>query len=668
MTDTNYHIDPSMIGEIFMSVEEFADLDVLDIYRKELNWWFIDDGVNHAVMNGREAVITFLGIQMMKRLDVKPTVAFTFAGMRMDSKTINVYNTKLLTYVNEQMGSYEQGADEELIWEAYQSLYLFINDLYNFYVARLQRYCGTISGYDLYELFLDKDISEIRDRLKVRAEKEDIDQAYEDVRKETVAPRFAKNNLAKFVRNKSLDNKVTDQILVCRGRAPDIDSSVFPIAIIDSFGGGMSKAVYTMLESRLGAMSALYQEDPLKKTEYGNRCFQLNGAYVSTVIRNADCGSTVLQSAMLTEKNGSTYLGKMYETEQGELRIFDENALEERVGTILKFRSLGDCLLKKSGHVCEACYGILARHVPPGTNLGHYVNAIVFQIISQLVLSVKHVLGSASYSIFEPESHMARSIMDVDTGALRIKLKKDKAYNLTGVTIPQFYARQLPELDKISDVYGLSNKEISAFGSCVFNFDNEKTDGFALRVANDDTCSHFTYEFLDYMKKHNWEVLTDGRVYVSLNDWDFDKPVFEIPMRNPNMLDFFHTVKSILTMKESKKSKRTDSLTNLRIKTVTDCNTFQEAVTLFSTTLAERNIHVNVAMVETIIKAFTYRDVNDWRVGRAGTFNTVGYTALMANRSFPAFMALEDSHSKLNRPSTFLNDKRPTHYAENFID
>lgn len=657
------------IGNVKLHVEDFMEMDTIELYKQEMNWYFLfDDDNNRVVLNGAEAVITHFGFKMFERIGLSPDLNVNFGGWTMDSKSIDDYNSLLLESATRRLDVYGPTGTQETFWEIQRSLYYFINDLYNLYVARLQRYCGTISGFDLFELYLDPKITEARDKLKVSSTKKDIDEAYVAVRNEVTSGRFPTNNFAKLIRNKSLDNKVTDQILVARGDGPDIDSSVFPITITDCFGGGLTKVAYSLMESRLGAMSALYQTDPLKKTEYGNRMFQLNGAYISSAEWGTDCGSQVYQEIYLTENNVNNYLGKMYISPEGKPLFLESHEAYELVGETLKYRSVGDCLNEKSGVICEACYGILARHVPPGTNLGHHVNAIVFKIISQLVLSVKHVLGSASFSIFEPEGMMSTSIMDVNVKALTIKLKRSSEYPITGITIPKWTASRLAELDKVENVTALNNKDLASMRSIVFNFGDDPEDAYALKIANDDTVSHFTYDFLKFMKKENWKIMPSGKVFMSLANWDFDKPVFEIPMRNPNMLDFFQTVKSILTMKEAKKSRRTDDVNNLRIKSVTDCDSFQEAVMLFSNTLMERNIHVNIAMVETIIKAFTYRGPGDWRVGMAGSFNTLGYKDLMSNRSWPGFMALENSHPKLAKAETYLNDKRPAHYMDYFID
>lgn len=567
-------------------------------------------------------------------------------SLRIGSET---HMTLLERVIQDCLVAYNEELDIE---ELCKMAYVATNEMYNDFTYNLESNVTSISILDFVKVLRHPVIRKANDTAEPN--RLSIDKTHAKIEGVLLDPKeLVGNPLAIVARNGLVS---MSQILQCvgpRGYLTDVDSHLFPHPIMRGFAHGLTSLHDKMIESRSAAKALTFTEKPLQETEYFNRRLQLLAATLSTIVPG-DCGSDRYMNWFIEGNDLSVLAGKYYLADKG-LRVLQESDTQLR-GTTVKLRTAFHCKLPNSNSVCAVCFGKLARSVPKGTNVGHVSATALCEKVSQKVLSVKHDDKSSAGDVMEL-SEIDQKYIRVVSEPPAIKLAGRMANRHVVLTMKASEASRLPSIEYTDDVRELNVANISDLVAVELSFIGSKDLPVVVPVSAGTRHSSMSHELLDYIKQKRWSVDAQGNYSVDLCDWDIEQPLFMLPLKHINMLDYMKTIEAFL------KASRTSTGGK---RSLLDHDTPESALREFNQ-LVSSQLKVNIAHLEILVKVTMvassknkdYRIPLDGNVVEWGTFSDI-----MANRSLSAAMAYEKHKQVLNDPGTYLTTIRPYHILD----
>lgn len=353
------------------------------------------------------------------------------------------------------------------------------------------------------------------------------------------------------------------QVLQCvgpRGFVTDMDSRVFTAApVTTGYVQGIRKLWDSMVESRSATKSLMNAVKPLQDSEYFSRRQQLICMNVKH-LHPGDCGSTCYlrwpvrgkrsHGAKSTlESDLKTLEGKVYldETTKTLRKIkLSDTHLENT--TILIRSPVAGCAHPDPYGICETCYGEGSLSIPANSNLGHIACVNMTAIIGQNILSTKHFEGSAGVEgiVLTAPSQLKylRTLVNGNRYYLSDRLKGKRFW----IVVSAEQAPGLPDIEAVDNVDMLNLNRISEFDSFVLAVEVEPgvIDRITMDIHVKSRLSNMTYDLMRHVKKVSY-TLNDKRTgfeskmkdeyAIDMTGWEFDKPIFSLPMSQYNTSD-----------------------------------------------------------------------------------------------------------------------------------
>ncbi len=555
---------------------------------------------------------------------------------------------------------------EKVMWDCYDAYqgevhqevlsrlaYEITNQIYNDFTYRCEEYVTTLSILDFVEVLEHPEIAAANEA--VEPNRLSIDKTHARVKSVLLDPReLVDNPIALLAKNELVSMGQILQCVSARGYLTDVDSTLFPYPILTGFAMGLSTLYDKMIESRSAAKALTFTEKPLQETEYFNRRLQLMAATLSRIVPG-DCGSQQYLDWHVEGNDLAVLAGKYYLTDQG-LRRLEKTDTHLR-GEILKLRSIFYCQLENTNHVCETCFGALAKNIPANTNIGHVSATALCEQVSQKVLSVKHEdTNSASdvIELSEVDQLYIRAINDPPS----IKLADRMQHKRVFLTVQAREAQQLPSVEYTDDVRVLKITNISELTTVELTIQGKNgEDRVVVPVSAGTRRSSMSHELLAYVKEKRWTVDVNGNYRIDLCDWDVEQPLFILPLKHTNMLDYMKTIESFLkASKTSKEGKRS------LLDHADPASALREFNQLVASQLKVNIAHLEVLVRVTMIASSKHRD---YRIPRPGNKVEWGaFQEIMACRSMGPAMAHEKHKHVLNDPNTYLIKTRPPHILD----
>lgn len=561
--------------------------------------------------------------------------------------------------------AYGDSIDREQTWKLY---YQVVNDVYNDFSSNLEAYQTSSNILDYLEIFDHPEVQAAN--AAVRPNQTSITKAYDRIGKAVMtAPELRHNAVALACRSGLLKLNQMIQIPGPRGFMTDADSNIFQHPIVKGYLEGITTIHDAAIESRGAVKALLFTKKPLRQVEYFNRKMQLSTAIVRDLVMN-DCGSTeyinlFVSKVVLKGIEGKNYLkeGKLYPVTPESTDI---------INTTIQMRSPLLCRYRGKNSVCAVCFGQIAYSVPRDTNLGHVSSTEMCQEGSQLVLSVKHYEGSSVVMAMSIDDSDSRYIREGDSAGkvfIQSHLKGKGVYLLMdSVSKPPVEgASGLASLNAQTDISALSIARITSFRDVIFGYDGD--GGYAnetyVSISLGSRLGSLSRDFLSYIREEGYTITDSGMYKVMLDNWDFDKVAFELPLRHLNMLDYMSEIEVFLRSPSDNKS---DGRAGVSKKLI-DYTSFDAAVAdLYE--LVSSKLSVNIAHLEVILLSLTRSatDPDDYRIpefGEPAMFER--HSTLMEGRSAGASMAFERQPAIIENVDSYLNTERDYHILDNMI-
>jgi hypothetical protein len=537
-----------------------------------------------------------------------------------------------------------------------EKIYAQTNALYNASVIRMEEFVTSLDILDFIQIVTHPIVKEANDT--VVGTQASIDNTYKVVLDAVRnAPEFAKNALALSVKSKLVNNNQVLQCIAPRGFLTDINSHLFPKAILRGYVHGLRSFHDHFIESRSAAKSLLFSKSPLEQAEYFSRRLQLMTQIVQN-LHYGDCGSTQYLKFKVGKKDLKQILGKYHLCDDGCVHPIKETDTH-LIGQTVNLRSVTHCAHPDPYGVCSTCFGDLRYSVPAFTNLGQLCCTALAQMITQKVLSIKHLDGSSE----------VRGI-ELDANDLRfLRVAKDNNSYLFAPDLAEspkvslmLLAKDVKNLTDIHQAESLERlniahfSELSKIGISVVGV-HGLAEITTLNVEVDHRQGSLTYAMLKFIRDKGWTFDAKGNYMIDLDGWDWTKPFLALPLKHFNMSDYSQDIAEFLE----------SSVMQLKER---DFIVSTDAALIELYHLISDQLSVNLAIMEVVLYATMVVSTSDnnftlpkpWSPCALGVMDVT-----MAARSLAVLLAYEGHRKVIFSPSSFIHTNRTDHPVDAII-
>ena len=614
------------------------------------------DDVDMAGCTIRETIISWYFWKLLVLYPETPLLAqHHLHEERMGGSTPITHMTRITRSI---IDTYGDRLDYDLFT---RQIYQTMNDVYNMVVEHLGAFVETMDARHYVEVLNHPEIQAIRQKCIEGGTPKHIRELNEAIPKLLKDPNFLPGNpQAETVRQKTVSVGQALQCIGIIGIRTDIDSTLFREPILECFATGTKNIWDFMKESRSASKALMFQKDPIRDTEYFNRRLQLLFQVIRYLIPG-DCGSTYtipweVQSGDLEGLNGKYYYDK-----DGVLQCINPKDTKSLslIGKTIQLRSPTMCLHTARGAVCECCAGRISKSIPRGTNLGHVAAYSIGEKITQNVLSTKHLDGSAVVRDIDLDKEDIKTVyLDKEDNTI-IKLQKRlQKHEGLRLVLSVEEVSNLPQIMEARNIEGLSIFKISRITKIGVRFWEEDMEvlNWAM-VSGPSRPSSLSRPMIKYIRENRYKQHDTKFIEIDLSKWDFDQPVFVLPQRQINMLDF---MKAFAQMLECNPNEKDSVKKGLNASKPEDIAAYIRAVYEFSS----QYIHIPIMYLEIATLALMIRSAEDedYRlVDVHGSRDWASNSAIMQKRSMSSALAYEEQANTILNSKSYSKIHRPSH-------
>lgn len=530
------------------------------------------------------------------------------------------------------------------------------NVLRNYVVTDLQAYVVSLSLDDYVELV---ELAPVKKELEmVNNTKSSVARCHDNISRILMTSDEVKHNIiVQFVRSKFINMGQVLQCIGPKGFQAGTDSRYYDTPILNSFLTGLTTIYESAVESTSATKAIKFAKDHVEKGEYFQRKMHLGGFPVLG-LHHGDCGTTKTMEVTLTEELIYSFEGKEITDESGRQRYIWLGD-KDLVGQTVQMRSVVHCRMFSKQHVCSRCFGYMANSIVDDSNLGLVSNSELCRDASQSLLSVKHndftrifmeiVLGATE------QMHLA---VNTEDGSV-IRLQEKPGCKNMRLVVDARYLRNITDVLVIDDVERLTptaTTSIHGVSLCYTDADGYDVEEY-LTVAQGAQMASFSTDMLRYIRKHRWSVLGGNRYVFDMKKWEFDLPVFALPMQTANMLEYIRCLEVFI--RSTGKTTNRGGVTE--IKRLVDADNIEDGLLAFNQ-LVSSMLSVNIAHQEIAIASMTAISETDSRFPPSPAEGVVmPYETLIRDRSISGYYGYEHHERIYGHIRTYLNRNRMSH-------
>lgn len=575
-----------------------------------------------------------------RKWGVPITPKFIIKTELINSNTISEIGTLILREIVKRHNTYHESAFD--FGEA-------INTLNQFVINNCQEYHKSMSIIDLIQIANIPEIRAITDdkvtdpMTPMREAERKIETNSLLLFKELKKPHPG-NTLYPFIHLRFIKETQLAHIFYQVGYRTDIDDSVFRYPVSGNYLDGLKNITEYVLESLSAKKSSFYNKYSLPITEYFGRRQHILLAALQ-YLYPGDCGSTITMPLRITERMRNAVLFKNIVVGSQIITLTEDN-VDNYLGEVVQFRTPMGC--RHRDGVCMACGGKLISNITPNTHVGIFSAQQATNVITQSILSNKHVQSIRAIEYVIPAEFLSMFrksqsyIFAKPTVADKLKnvkfiITKTDAMHLLGIS--DF---QLGNLNNISE---------SAFGICrslamirdnTVVFDQESLE------SNSQFPLYSKY-LIKYIADHPELVGNQDDVfYVDMKLFDFTKPLFKLIIMNNSMVKFVNNAKMLLENKIGSYTSATALINDF-------------------TDLVYGQVHANIVYLEIILRAAMISGNYDYRIPIVEDIDKVKFTSnLKINmyRSLGMLCAFERAPAAFDNPLMYIMPKTYTKFCD----
>lgn len=549
-----------------------------------------------------------------------------------------------------------------------------ITTIYNDFTYRLEAYVTGLSALDLLQIADHPRVRAVNDELRALDLSEAgvlsnselyISAAQEEISDVLKNDKSLKGNRQyELAASHQVDLRQQLQLAGPRGHVSDIDSNIFKYPIMAGYAEGLTKLIQFSMDSRAAAKALIFTQHPLQETEYTNRELQLLASVLSNLHVDDDCGTTDLLPWLVSKGNINILTGLHYSLsdiiEEQELHILTKESGKALIGKVIHLRTAATCKHVDEYGICGICFGELRHQIPRYTNIGHASTTELCAKVSQDVLSVKHLDGTAITTRIKLQGHDVNFLAAYNTKQ-QIGINPNLSDYVIRLHIPKDGMENLANVFNVNKVSKLIESKTTAMTEVCLELEDEDGDleYHYVIVGEGGKKSYFTTQFLKYVKEKSYTVIDDKTIVITLEDWDITKPIWQIPRRHASALEFLRDVKS--DIKNTAKGRKSSNVLD---------NELLGAKILALSDLVSGKFSIHITHLATIIRTTMTRDSKgyDYRIPNSGSsVELETYRKLIINRSLGAASGYQELGKMFYSPHSYINKVRPySHFDELF--
>ena len=588
------------------------------------------DNNEHVVMRVRPLIFHLIFWNVARKWGIVITPEFIIDTSIVNSSAIGTIGTKILTEVRKHHPVYH-----DVVFDFNNA----VNYLNRFVIDHCQEYHKAMSIVDLV------DVANIPAIKKITSDKiTTLDRPLHEARK-YIEDNFARlykelqkphpqNKLYDFINLRFVKDVQLAHIFYQIGFRTDINEDIFRYPIQGNYLDGLQNVTEYCLEALSAKKSTFYNKDSLPDTEYFGRRQHILLSSIKHLYPG-DCGTNVTIPFMITEKNKKVV---MYcnVADGSQLITLDESNIDQFVGKVVQFRTPMVCRYQDG--ICEACGGKLLGSIPPGTHIGIFSGIQVTSVITQVVLSNKHMqsIRSVEYAIPSELNTMLFKLK----GNIFVKPKLHDKFKDMTLVFPMNSATHFIGLSE-SNIGSFNSINETSFGFCndliILKGKNVITDQVHMEVNHQKPL--YSKHFIQYIADHPEHVsIRDNMFMVSLKDYDFKNPLFKLILINDSMVRFVGNAQKLLERK------------------IKDYKSIAELVNDF-TNLVYTHVETNLVYLMVVLRAAMVSGKYDYRLPIVTDPNNVRFMtnqSINMSRSLGMLCAFQQLPNTLSKPSTYL--------------
>ena len=497
-----------------------------------------------------------------------------------------------------------------------------------------------------------------------------IPYAYEKAEKLIrTLPVFDDNNLAKAVRSNMVRINQVMQCVLFRGYPSEVDGTIYAHANWSNYTRG-NRAFYQLVsDSRTAAKSHYYAGSALEDSEYNARKFQLFSMVLERIVYQ-DCGSTdytpwMVRGECFDESGALEYsgdlprlIGKYYCEARGEpLKVIQGNE-KNLLNKVIYLRSVHKCKHKDPHAVCHVCMGEMSHNFSRFHNVGHLSSTTLTRILTQSVLSFKHVnTSSKTAKILLAEAERRYLNSGKDGSAIYLNAPQPGCRVFLSVIRDQVPG--LLDLNKLSDLSQVSLTRISCVTDIKIRMvspDGEIVeDLLKTRVKSEGTM--MSRDFLAHVAQHGWVVESDNNFQFDMTHWNFDQAILVAQNKEESVVDLVGEVEKIVQSNQDLHKQRL-------VK--------ENAPDIVLTELFEKvnnKFNVNIICFEVIIYGLMCASTTSFALSRNAKKPVLGISRLLTvHRSAGSMMAFQEHKAAIFNPGYRYLGHRPDSPMDVFLN
>lgn len=446
-----------------------------------------------------------------------------------------------------------------------QLIFVWHNQIHNYMCVKSET--GVVAGstYDINHAYKNPKIANLKQRVN-KGETNLGDAMIEFEQIMMTDPDFDRSVFGLLYRTRAVSSVQSFQLIIARGYVTDLDSSILPNAVLNSYGDGITNLADSLADSKGAGFSLISNGAALQDSEWFHKKVHNLAQVVQGITYQTDCGSTKGPKIKVVSKDFKKSLaGKWRILEDGTTELLHgENLNKINTGEFIKIRSVAWCNHGRTGKPCSKCFGKMESAIPynpytkRGAVPGLFYGSTFAEPIGQSILKTKHRIGTASSVGYKINPRDADYIKTDEQGDFiyfneKILNNESEPYLILDKETQQDFSDYsfMESLDEL-DGNRLRTYEKIQLKVSVANpmFPDVRATHYPIivtTVASRD--ARMTKAFVEYLMSQPIE--NEGKTYkISLKNFSSNEPAFELPEVNEDLDAYRKRVESFFLFKE----------------------------------------------------------------------------------------------------------------------
>jgi len=533
----------------------------------------------------------------------------------------------------------------------------------NLLTAMTERFAISVTSDDLIEVMEDPGIVDIKTRVLNGTITIDEGET-EFITYMATSPTLSNAMLPLLCRTGGTSYNQAYQSIIVRGAVFDLDNSIFPNPIMDSYAEGVVNLADSLAEKNGAGKALITSGKALQGAEWFHRKNQLHAAVVRSVDHFLDCNTDLPVPLKVKSKEFlHACFGKYAVQEDGSLELIDAAfAKKVEVGDTILIRSIPYCTSKDPSQPCGCCVGQMKHAFPYNTmmqmdcNIGIYSATAVCRPIGQGMLSIKHFLRNTVATPFAVRSQDKDAIR---TNGDDIFLLKELCMEGTKLIVSSAVTKELTDIRSLDNLDDVTVDKLSYFDEASLSYLEEDImiGGKTLyqrsvKTSIPSRSARMSKDLLEFIFDNGWEVIDKKFIAIDLSNWHHEQPLFTLPYTQEDMDIYRREVESFMAHSKRNNQWKEQEVTPAR---------FGEVLVEMWEMLNHKFKGINILHCEVLLYAVMAKNPKHGYYGLVNGHAPryfVSFQNAIWNRGFGTLMIYDHQQNVLNNFSSFLVKER----------